>query len=150
MVRSFFLVVVLAAAAAAATGVVYSEVSAPSRLPADAPRALERPMLVPAGIANDEVQINPYELTWRSPVRGVPFQLHYSWLECDLRGSHCSPLSGVQSQTIVPPQEQRIVTLRGVVTGTNRYGSRSVTSRNFDYDMAGLAFADPHFARRHL
>jgi subtilase family serine protease len=107
-------------------------------------------MLVPAGIANDEVEINPFELTWRAPVRGVPFQLHYSWLECDLRGTHCSPVSGVQSQTIVPPQEQRIVTLRGVVTGTNRYGSRSVVSRNFFYDMAGMPFGDPHFPRRHL
>jgi len=149
--RRVFLMVVLAGAAAAATGLVYSAISAPFRVPADAPRALERPMLVPAGTANDEVQINPYELTWRSPVRGVPFQLHYSWLECDLRGTHCSPLSGVQSQTIVPPQEQRIVTLRGVVTGTNRYGSRSVPSRNFLYDMAGLPFAlsQRGFLRKH-
>jgi hypothetical protein len=152
MVRRVVLVVVLAAVAAAATGLVYNAVSSPTRLSPDAPRALERPTLVLAGRPDDEVQINPYELTWRSPVRGVPFRLRYSWLACNLRGAHCSPLAGLHGKTIVTPQEQRIVTLRGVVTGTNRYGSRSVVSRNFYYDMAGLPFNLEHrrFLHEHL
>jgi hypothetical protein len=150
--RRLFLVVVLGAAAAAATGVVYSAISASSRPSPDAPQALELPLLVRAGSDNEEVAIDPYELTWRSPVRGVPFRLHFSWLACDLEGNSCSPLPGLSRKTIAPPQEERIVTLRGVVTGTNRYGSRSVVSRNFYYDMAGLAFdvKDRGFVHNHL
>jgi len=152
VVRRVFLVVVLAAAASSATGLVYDTISAPSRLSADAPRNLDRPVLRRAGTVGDEVQFNPYELEWRSPVRGVPFQLRYSWLRCDLNGANCSPLAGLSGKTIAPPQEERIVTLRGVVTGTNRYGSRSVVTRNFYYDMAGLAFGvgDRRFVRNHL
>jgi hypothetical protein len=152
VVPRVFLVVVLAAAASSATGLVYGTISAPSRLSADAPRNLDRPVLRRAGTVGDEVQFNPYELEWRSPVRGVPFQLRYSWLRCDLNGANCSPLAGLSGKTIAPPQEERIVTLRGVVTGTNRYGSRSVVTRNFYYDMAGLAFGveDRRFVRNHL
>jgi subtilase family serine protease len=138
--RRVFLVVVLGAAAAAATGLVYAAISAQSGPSPDAPRALELPLLVRAGSDNEEIGIDPFELTWRSPVRGVPVRLRYSWLECDLAGNSCSSLPGLTRKTIAPPQEQRIVTLRGVVTGINRYGSRSVVSRNFYYDMAGLAF----------
>jgi subtilase family serine protease len=44
------------------------------------------------------------------------------------------------------------VTLRGVVTATNRAGSTSVTTNDFDYDMAGLAFraSDSGFVRGNL
>ncbi len=48
------------------------------------------------------------------------------------------PVAGLQTQSIVPPQELRIVTLRGVVTATNRFGSTTVTTSNFYYDEAGL------------
>jgi subtilase family serine protease len=44
------------------------------------------------------------------------------------------------------------VTLRGVVTATNSAGSTSTTTRDFDYDMAGLAFpeTDRGFVHGHL
>ena len=67
-----------------------------------------------------------------------PLHLHYSWLECGLAGKRCSPLSGHPKQAIAPPLEPKIVTLRGVVTATNRFGSTSVRTRNFVYDEAGF------------
>jgi subtilase family protein len=117
----------------------------------DAPVNLTRPYLQEAGSADDELQVTPQAGSWRSPVHG-PVRFSYSWDECDPTGRNCSPIPGLQARTISPPQELRIVTLRGVVTATNGAGSTSVTTNDFDYDMAGLAFkaSDAGFVRGNL
>jgi Subtilase family len=148
MVRRISALAVLGAAAAA---LFFTARAAPSPPSPDAPVSTYRPFLQQAGSVGDEIQVTPQDGSWTQRVRG-PLRLGYSWLECDRKGEHCSPLSDLSTKTIVPPQESKIVTLRGVVTATNRFGSTSVTTSNFDYDMAGLAFeaSDRGFVHRHL
>lgn len=139
----------LAAAGAAGAALFHTAAAAPSRPSARAPVSLSRPFLQHArSHAADTVQISSQAEAWRSP---GGLQLRFSWLECDLKGKHCSPLPGLSTRSIIPPQELRVVTLRGVVTATNDFGSTSVTTSNFDYDMAGLAFdhRDRRYVQRH-
>jgi hypothetical protein len=140
---------VLAVVTAAVAALLYTATAAPAPPSPNAPRSFSRPLVQPAGIADDAVRISPQDGAWGER---VPGELHYrfSWLECDLEGKSCVPLSGLQTQSIVPPQELRIVTLRGVVTATNRFGSTTVKTGNFFYDMAGYPFEHRAFVRRHL
>lgn len=94
---------------------------------------------------------------WRSghesdyeSLRGL--HLRYAWLACNLEGTNCSPVPGLRTQSITPPQELEVVTLRAVVTATNRWGSTAVETTGRFYDMAGLVFdADERpFIRDHL
>ena len=141
----------LAVVGVAVAALFFTARGAPSPPSPDAPPSSYRPFLQQAGNLDDELQVTPRVGSWQERVPG-PLQLRYSWLECDLAGKHCSPLRSLRTKTIVPPQESRIVTLRGVVTATNRFGSTSVTTSDFDYDMAGLAFksGDRGFVHRHL
>jgi subtilisin family serine protease len=141
---------VLAVAAAAAGVFAYAAASAPSSPSVGAPVSVSRPFLQPAKRADEKVRVGSQAGLWRSP-KSDPFHLRFSWLECDVEGRRCSLLPGLSTRAIVPPQKLRIVTLRGVVTATNPGGSSSVTTRNFDYDMAGLAFGPGNrpFLRRH-
>ena len=128
---------VLAVAAAGAGVLVYILVARHSP-PASRTHTrvkLSRALIRETGIAHDELKV-----TVRAGSRHEPFRLSYSWLECDLVGKRCSPLRGPRTRAIVPPQKAKVVTLRGVVTATNSAGSTSLTTRNFYYDMAGLAF----------
>src|SRR2546425_12902071 len=104
MVRRLCVVVALSAVVAA---LLYTAAPAPSPPSPDAPQVLDRPLLVRAGAAGDEIQIRPDYIVWRSPVSGVPYHVRFSWLECDLDGKRCSPLPGLHGMTIVPPQERR-------------------------------------------
>jgi len=135
--------------AAALAVVLFEATTGPPPPSPNAPTSFSRPLVQPAGIADDEVRISPQIGAWGENVHG-PVHYRFSWLECDLEGRSCSPLPGLQAQTIVPPQELRIVTLRGVVTATNRFGSTTVETSNFFYDMAGYPFAHRTFVRRHL
>ena len=139
----------VAAVGAAGAALFHTAAAAPLRPSSHAPVSLSRPFLRHArSHAGDKLQISSQAAAWGSP---GGLQLRFSWLECDLKGRHCSPLADLSTQSIVPPQELRIVTLRGVVTATNSFGSTSVTTSNFDYDMAGLAFArrDRRYVQRH-
>jgi hypothetical protein len=140
---------ILAGVSAAAAGLFYTATAAPAPRSPNAPRTLSRPLVQRSGIADDELRISPQAGAWSERVRG-PIHFSFSWLECNLEGKACSPLPGLQTQAIVPPQELRIVTLRGVATATNRFGSTSVRTSNFYYDMAGYPFQDRPFAQRHL
>lgn len=141
----------LALAGVAVAALFFTARAAPSPPSPDAPVSSYRPFLQQAGSVGDELQVTPQVGSWTQRVRG-PLQLRYSWLECDLAGKRCSPLPSLQTKAVVPPQVSRIVTLRGVVTATNRFGSTSATTSNFDYDMAGLAFqaSDRGFIHSHL
>ena len=144
-------VLALVAVSAAAVALFFTATSAPSPPSPDAPESLSRPFVQRAGVAADDVQVTSQFGLWRKSARG-PLHFQYSWVECDLAGKHCSPVPRLQAKTIAPPQEPQIVTLRGVVTATNQAGSTSVTTGNFYYDMAGLAFdaLDRGFVRNHL
>jgi len=131
---------VLAVAAAAAGVVAYVGLSGRSSPPPGPPVSVSRPFLEVFGKAGDEVRVTPNAGLWRAR-DGGSFDVRYSWLECDLEGKRCSALTGPRTRAIVPPQEPKIVTLRGVVTATNGAGSTSVTTRDFAYDMAGQLFA---------
>jgi hypothetical protein len=135
----------LVAIAACLTAVFATAAAAPSQPSPLAPVSRSRPSLERNGAASDEIQLSLP--AWSSP-RSV-FHLGFSWLVCDLSGKNCSTLPDAHTASIIPPQELRIVTLRGVVTATNRFGSRSVVTRNFFYDMAGIPFTDWRFVRRH-
>lgn len=128
-------VLALTAVSAAAVALFYTATSAPGPPSPNAPVSTERPFLQPAG--GNEIQVDPQVGSWVQRVRG-PLHLSYSWLECDLGGKRCSPLPGLNAKSIAPPQELRIVTLRGVVTATNRFGSTTATTRNLYYDEAGF------------
>jgi hypothetical protein len=114
----------------------YTATSGPRPPSPNAPESLSRPFVQREGRVGDEVQISAQPGAWGERVRG-PLHLHFSWLDCDLHGRRCSPVPALSRQSIAPPQELRITTLRGVVTATNRYGSTSVTTSNFFYDEAG-------------
>jgi hypothetical protein len=126
----------LAVVSVAVAALLFTARTAPSKPSPNAPVNAFRPSLQPANDVGDEVQVTPQAGSWQQRVPG-PLHLRYSWLECDLEGKRCSPLPDLRAKTIVPPQELRIVTLRGVVTATNRFGSTSATTRNVYYDMAG-------------
>jgi Subtilase family len=130
--------IVLAVAAAAGGVIAYVVLSRPSPPPPKPPVSLSRPVLQVVGKAGDEMRVTSRSGSWRST---DPIRVRYSWLECDLEGKRCSRVPGRGANVIVPPQEPTVVALRGVVTATTRGGSTSVTTRNFEYDMAGQVFA---------
>jgi len=139
-------VVVLAGVSAAAAGLFYTATAGPTPPSPDAPRSFSRPLIQRAGSEFDRLQISPQAGAWGERVRG-PLHFSYSWLECDLEGKRCAPAPGLSTQSIAPPQELRIVTLRGVVTATNRFGSTTVTTSNFFYDEAGFPLRLRHDLR---
>ena len=141
-------VLALAAVAVAAAALLYTATSKPSRQSADAPKSSFPPYLRYGDSSHDDVQASLQAGAWRQRVPG-PLHLSYSWLECNRHGARCTALSGLRSQTIVPPQELRIVTLRGVVTATNRFGSTSLRTSNFFFDMAGYPFEDGAYLLSH-
>lgn len=146
MLHRFF---VLALAIAAVTAVLAAVLPGKARPSPDAPKSLSHPLVQLAGDAGDELRISPQEGAWAQRVRG-PIRFRFSWLACDLDGKNCSPLPGLRTQSIVPPQLPRIVTLRGVATATNRFGSTSVRTDNVYYVMAGYPFEHRGFVLNHL
>ena len=129
-----------AAAVSVAVGaVIYGATRSPARPPrsSNAPVSTFRPFIQWGDSIGDKIAITPQAGVWSQRVHG-PLHLRYSWLKCDMQGSNCSPLPGLHTQSIAPPQEPRIVTLRGVVTATNRFGSTSATTSDFRYDEAGF------------
>jgi Subtilase family len=133
---------VLAVAAAACGVLAYAAASSASTASIRSPLAgasLSRLSLERTGRFGDELRITSRSGSWRSAVRGV-LQLRFSWLECDLKGNRCSALPGLRTRAIVPPQEPRLVTLRGALTATTPAGTSAVTTGNFYYDLGGVAF----------
>jgi hypothetical protein len=151
MLRRVSVLTALAVLAAALAVVLIEATTGPAAPSQGAPVNLTRPYLQWAGSAGDEVETTPQAGSWRSSAHDGSINYSYSWLACDLHGKRCSPLPGLSSRAIAPPQEQKTVTLRGVVTATNQAGSTSVTTNDFDYDLAGLAFeaGDRAFVFRH-
>lgn len=136
MVRLLLTVVAVSVGAAA---FLYTANAGPSPPSPNRPRNASPPYLQLNGPADDEVELTPQPGAWTQRV-SAPLRFTYSWLRCDLAGKHCTPLAGLQTKSIAPPQQSEIVTLRGVVTATNRFGSTSATTSNFFYDMAGYPF----------
>lgn len=134
-------VLALVAVSAAAVALFFTATSAPSPPSPNAPRSLSRTFVQRTGGAGDELQISPQVGAWSQRVR-APLHFRFSWLECDLDGKRCSAAPGLETKSIVPPQELRIVTLRGAITATNRFGSTTVTTSNFFYDEAGFPIKD--------
>lgn len=128
MTRRIFALAVLCAAVAP---FLYTA-SAPGGPPSD----IARPRVVSTPWPSEDLVLDSRRRDWRSPA-GLPYTLRYSWLRCDLKGARCVSLPGLHSRRIVPPQELRIITIRGVVTASNASGSRVAVSRNFYFDEAG-------------
>jgi hypothetical protein len=57
----------------------------------------------------------------------TPITYSFSWQRCDSRG-HCSTIASATKQTYVPTNADIGFRLRAIVTGTNAYGSGSVTT----------------------
>lgn len=100
-----------------------------------APVNLAPPRITATPWPAEKLELVSPRRAWRT-ARSASFKLRYSWLRCDLKGAQCVALAGLHSRQIVPPQELRLVTIRGLVTATNPGGSTTVVSRNFYFDDA--------------